>query len=1148
MKTKIYSLLIILAIVYSTDSIFGAWYTNPTALSRAGATTNCPTDGALNADAMSPISPDPSPMLPWSTGTMYYSQARVITTWNPMTCQFWDATIPTVSMTNASPTWKNANITAVLTSGDLGWSGLNTARYFLNQNNAIPAGLIDANYCLTNGTPYISGGGYTIVAEGNHTLYLCAQDVAWNQSILWTGIYRLDKTDPTTSATNASLVWKNVNIPITLNTTDPISWAYPLATPSGTTGAGAIRRYVWRYDNGGAAPTLASCLAGGTTFNNGDNITLIREWNHTLYLCAQDVAWNQSILWTGIYRLDKTLPDGTITYLNGWTNLPNTQTIFISTIDPLPGVGVAVSDILKYTVQVSSSSDSPSFGVGTWSAFTNLPECTNLSPPNDCNLNPLSNHTAYMYQLVIDDIAGNQYIRTSSDILKVDTTIPTLADVTNANPPNYLAGTSLYVISVNNALGSPITSIETSAENQNTILPPTVYTSATWLLSFPWNMSNVDSDRLWSGGREYTFNLTRIRDEAGNEWNAGNSRTHTVYANTMSILQDAVTSESLSNLSNIADGTTKNLTLRLEDTYGNAIIPASGIGRMIDLNFDVDNTMSMNQFDRSWWDSVFVNRTTVPWVFSPRLTIDTTNQFDSEVSLDGNYSYGFQVYTPTFNQDSIYWPVSDPTAHFNIDGITYDINSSTTILPGDTPQSQWVTGLPIVSVFSPLFHTAISWNLRDGGFIEGTEQISSVRITKNSAASTLPATDTIKITFSGANANRFNYFVKQTSPPDYQITGFDDYYISTFGVSTNLPLISRLEQWPIPVSNLSTLYMATHMSYILNGKPVVTNSDIIGKPSFYQVPISSVWNQVGIKILWSVASSNINAIVTDQFSTGVSIFTNMNRSLIREQIRKSTSLATRNTTLLPISSTLGDVTTLPGVWATTLGVIIRQSSDRSIMLIEQAWWTIDLTASMISGVRTLVIRGASLYIKNDMYYDPSKPSMLGVVIQKDANNNGWNLYIDPLVTNVVGAYIVDGSLMSYDSIKWVLGANASIADLKNQLHIFGTIVSENTIGWSRQIPTKCPNLLNAPCANIADAQKYDLNYLRRYYITNGQPFGGARVIGGETCIAGICTTGNTTLIHKFSSISDEFAKYPTIIEFNPAIQALTPIGFDLVFE
>lgn len=67
----------------------------------------------------------------------------------------------------------------------------------------------------------------------------------------------------------------------------------------------------------------------------------------------------------------------------------------------------------------------------------------------------------------------------------------------------------------------------------------------------------------------------------------------------MSILQDAVTSESLSNLSNIADGTTKNLTLRLEDTYGNAIIPASGIGRMIDLNFDVDNTMSMNQFDRS---------------------------------------------------------------------------------------------------------------------------------------------------------------------------------------------------------------------------------------------------------------------------------------------------------------------------------------------------------------------------------------------------------------------------------------------------------------------------------------------------------------------------------------------------------------------
>ena len=103
-------------------------------------------------------------------------------------------------------------------------------------------------------------------------------------------------------------------------------------------------------------------------------------------------------------------------------------------------------------MQVSSSSDSPTFALPTWSAYSNLPECTDLPPGTDCNLNPLANHTAYRYQLVVYDIAGNSSVVTSLSILKIDTTTPRLMDVTNVNPPNYLASVPLYGISVDNAL------------------------------------------------------------------------------------------------------------------------------------------------------------------------------------------------------------------------------------------------------------------------------------------------------------------------------------------------------------------------------------------------------------------------------------------------------------------------------------------------------------------------------------------------------------------------------------------------------------------------------------------------------------------------------------------------------------------------
>jgi hypothetical protein len=71
-------------------------------------------------------------------------------------------------------------------------------------------------------------------------------------------------------------------------------------------------------------------------------------------------------------------------------------------------------------------------------------------------------------------------------------------------------------------------------------------------------------------------------------------------------------------------------------------------------------------------------------------------------------------------------------------------------------------------------------------------------------------------------------------------------------------------------------------------------------------------------------------------------------------------------------------------------------------------------------------------------------SILGTVIQKDEAGNGGNLYINPNVTNIVGTYIIDGSVSSSSDGLSPIGVG-DISTLKHQLYIYGSLVSENTI-------------------------------------------------------------------------------------------------------
>jgi hypothetical protein len=73
------------------------------------------------------------------------------------------------------------------------------------------------------------------------------------------------------------------------------------------------------------------------------------------------------------------------------------------------------------------------------------------------------------------------------------------------------------------------------------------------------------------------------------------------------------------------------------------------------------------------------------------------------------------------------------------------------------------------------------------------------------------------------------------------------------------------------------------------------------------------------------------------------------------------------------------------------------------------------------------------------------------------------------------------SIVSYDGIN-TLNGDTDADVLNNQLYIYGSVFSENTIGGSRLSLWKCPYYISSLSCTIETAQTYDLNYLRRYFI------------------------------------------------------------------
>lgn len=385
----------------------------------------------------------------------------------------------------------------------------------------------------------------------------------------------------------------------------------------------------------------------------------------------------------------------------------------------------------------------------------------------------------------------------------------------------------------------------------------------------------------------------------------------------------------------------------------------------------------------------------------------------------------------------------------------------------------------------------------------------------------------------------------QLNPWDV-ITELQD-YVSLFKNNSWYTWIHNVETL-LEVSGISPdlwdLYMASVIEYTLSWKNIIYPSWIINKPAYHDAWFNGVNNQIWIKILWNTSSQNTQEIIVNQFSDDIRILWKIVKSSFRRDISQSVYGVIRNIN----AKTLWSLNVLSTDIDSNLWDMIKydswNTSSRWTAIFGDSvlyYWdgsTVRITgASDIKGEKTIVIEGADLYISWDIT-NADNQGILGIIVI------GGSIYINPLVTDIHAILYTDKSIISsFDGIN-PIPINTSASQIANQLYIKWSIFSENTIGGSRNLDglwdsdPLCPFYISwSACSTVHEAQIYDLNYLRRYFIYDSDSDGTIESNGDDNPAYG-------GLRSSWLGAWNALDKFPVIIDYNPAIQQTPPPFFD----
>jgi hypothetical protein len=572
------------------------------------------------------------------------------------------------------------------------------------------------------------------------------------------------------------------------------------------------------------------------------------------------------------------------------------------------------------------------------------------------------------------------------------------------------------------------------------------------------------------------------------------------------------------------------MTITLKDSFWNIIIPASWISRTIGIIFNTNHNLYLNQYNNTW-NAVFLNKTTDSVNYLNRIwtwnNIDTT--FSGEISTDWTYNYKFKVYTPTYSADN---KAYDFWLYFN--NISYNIGDN--IIWTTLSNINWWT---FNFNYKPIYYTTISWDIRTDWFIEWAQQKNSIQVSENWSNSTF--NNKLYLEFGSWTSNNINSSLnlKAWSDPwslnlvwewNWNSITFNNPFKNNF-TTLNYPVFTNLLlQTGWILNDIQNSYFSTHIWYEINDPnwwpstiPVVYNSDIYWKDSYWGMIWTGWIYASALKIIWQTYSTKYSEILTWQSWTDIKLVNwGLIKSSLKTEVKRNAYNIIKNIFMTSSWNTINNSDLMDNTnW-------IKLLSWSMIYFNWLNWDNILINNPLtFDWNKTILIEWGNLYIKWNIDVSWSK-SMLSIVVLKDSNWNGWNIYINPDVKYIKAVMYADKSLISYDGIK-ELDWNTNFSVLKNQLYIYGSVFSENTIGWSRADPFKCPYYVTS-CPDQETAQKYDLNYLRRYYLK-------------DTDSDWIWDTpAGWSWSSYFASTSVNY-KYPIIIQYNPLIQTDPSILF-----
>ncbi|MBU1089505.1 hypothetical protein KKF38_01795 [Patescibacteria group bacterium] len=282
----------------------------------------------------------------------------------------------------------------------------------------------------------------------------------------------------------------------------------------------------------------------------------------------------------------------------------------------------------------------------------------------------------------------------------------------------------------------------------------------------------------------------------------------------------------------------------------------------------------------------------------------------------------------------------------------------------------------------------------------------------------------------------------------------------------------------------------------------VSGKHVRHKSESLEVGAAQLFNP-GIEIIGSVYSSG----GTSSKQTGAAL----NQSLGDTAQNELETLINRNTAALTKNSSVsactdvGEIDNLTDFWSENPNCAYFENS----VLYFEGDVVLNLSGNLPSGVKTILVEGGNLHIKNNFIYPATAGNSFGVIVLKNATGNGGNIFMYPDVINMAGAFYAEGSVISVNA-GGECGEDATADcsstgfcdrsfELRNQLHWKGLIATQNTIGGADDNPLIFPNKMdiaaNCPppsCASVPTpscsreaARLYDFAYLRTYHPDSG---------------------------------------------------------------